>query len=77
MDLQPRQVIYQTQTYLASRLRAGICELCGKRHTQLQMHEIRSMKQLTGNDDWQRIMRDKRRKTLAVCPDCHRLIHSN
>lgn len=77
MDFQPRQVIFQCHTYMASRLRAGICELCGKRHEQLQMHEIRSMKLLTGNDEWQRIMRDKRRKTLAVCPDCHRLIHSN
>ena len=77
LDFQPRQVIFQCHTYMASRLRAGICELCGKRHEQLQMHEIRSMKLLTGNDEWQRIMRDKRRKTLAVCPDCHRLIHSN
>ena len=77
VDLQPRQVIYQNQSYMVSRLKAGVCELCGKEHTELQMHEIRSMKQLTGNDDWQRIMRDKRRKTLAVCPACHGLIHSS
>lgn len=77
VDLQPRQVIYQNQSYMVSRLKAGVCELCGQEHTELQMHEIRNMKQLTGNDDWQRIMRDKRRKTLAVCPACHGLIHSS
>lgn len=32
---------------------------------------------VTGHDDWQQIMRDKRRKTLAVCPACHGLIHSS
>lgn len=77
VDAQPRQVIYQSHGYMVSRLKAGICELCGREHTSLQMHEIRNMKLLTGNDDWQRIMRDKRRKTLAVCPDCHSLIHSS
>lgn len=77
VDLQPRQVVYQNQTYMVSRLKAGICELCGQEHTELQMHEIRNMKQLTGHDDWQQIMRDKRRKTLAVCPACHGLIHSS
>lgn len=77
VDLQPRQVVYQNQTYMVSRLKAGICELCGQEHTELQMHEIRNMKQLTGHDAWQQIMRDKRRKTLAVCPACHGLIHSS
>ena len=77
VDLQPRQVVYQNQTYMVSRLKAGVCELCGQEHTEQQMHEIRNMKQLTGHDDWQQIMRDKRRKTLAVCPACHGLIHSS
>lgn len=77
VDLQPRQVVYQNQSYMVSRLKAGVCELCGQEHTELQMHEIRNMKQLTGHDVWQQIMRDKRRKTLAVCPACHGLIHSS
>lgn len=77
VDLQPRQVVYQNQTYMVSRLKAGVCELCGQEHTELQMHQIRNMKQLTGRDAWQQIMRDKRRKTLAVCPACHGLIHSS
>ena len=77
VDLQPRQVVYQNQTYMVSRLKAGVCELCGQEHTELQMHQIRNMKQLTGHDAWQQIMRDKRRKTLAVCPACHGLIHSS
>lgn len=77
LDREPDGNKFRYRANLVQRLKANVCELCGKPCSELEMHEVRSMKLLTGNDDWQQKMRDRRRKTLAVCPDCHRLIHSS
>ena len=77
LDREPDGNKFRYQANLVRRLKTHVCELCGSPCEELEMHEIRSMKLLTGNEEWQQKMRDKRRKTLAVCPDCHRLIHSN
>ena len=77
LDREPDGNKFRYRANLVRRLKTHVCELCGSPCEELEMHEIRSMKLLTGNEEWQQKMRDKRRKTLAVCPDCHRLIHSN
>ena len=77
LDREPDGNKFRYRANLVQRLKANVCELCGKPCSELEMHEIRSMKLLTGDEAWQQRMRDRRRKTLAVCPDCHRLIHSN
>jgi hypothetical protein len=37
---------------------------------------IQSLKDLTGNRPWERVMLKMRRKTLIVCDECHRAMHS-
>ena len=54
---------------LVERLKKGICERCGKKGTLL-MHHVRKMSLLTEKTEAERKMRDMKRKTLVLCPDC-------
>lgn len=65
----------ETTTTLEKRLAAGVCELCGKTNTPLAMHHVNKVKNLKGKQQWEIVMIAKRRKTLAVCKDCHHKIH--
>ena len=64
---------------LVTRLRAGWCELCEQRG-QVEVHQIRRLADLAGNrqpqPEWAQLMARRRRKTLVVCPDCHKHIHT-
>jgi hypothetical protein len=62
---------------LIDRLKAGMCELCGKLHIEVYMHHVKKLKDLTGNSEWEKVMKKKRRKSLAACFDCHKLIHES
>ena len=64
-----------TRTTLEQRLAAKVCELCGKTNTPLEMHHVNKVKNLKGKQQWEIIMIAKKRKTLAVCKDCHHKIH--
>jgi len=64
-----------TATTLEKRLAAKVCELCGKTNTPLAMHHVNKVKNLKGKKHWEIVMIAKRRKTLAVCKDCHHKIH--
>lgn len=67
---------YNWKTTIRQKLNAGVCELCGKKYSDLlEVHVIRNLTEL-GNSDWESIMKAKRRKTLVVCQDCHKRIHS-
>ena len=59
------------------RLKASVCELCGKTDIEVYMHHVRKLKDLEGHSEWEELMRKKRRKSLAVCFDCHELIHES
>lgn len=75
-DVVFKRTNYNWKTTIRQRLNAGVCELCGKKHTDLlEVHVIRNLTEL-GNSDWEQAMKAKRRKTLVVCPDCHKKIHS-
>ena len=58
------------------RLKSGICELCGKIDLDICVHHVKKLKDLTGQSEWVKLMKKRRRKSLAVCTDCHKLIHS-
>jgi len=64
-----------TKTTLEKRLAAQVCELCGKTNTPLAMHHVNKVKTLKGKQQWEIVMIAKKRKTLAVCKDCHHKIH--
>jgi len=59
------------------RLKAGRCELCGKENIPVIMHHVRKLKDLKGNTEWENLMRTIHRKSLAVCSDCHDVIHES
>lgn len=68
---------YDKPNSLAIRLHTNKCELCGTDCDGLEMHQVRRLKDLNGEQEWERIMLQRRRKTLAVCPSCHIEIHNS
>ena len=76
-DILPRTIVYSGQNSLMERIKAEKCEFCGKENMPLQMHHVRKLKNLKGKEPWKQFMISRKRKTLAVCVECHRKIHSN
>lgn len=75
-DTLPQYVRYDVPNTLKSRLMTGKCELCGCESSQIRMHHVRKLKELKGANEWERLMLERRRKTLAVCPECHAKMHN-
>ncbi len=71
----PQYQKYDRFNSLKNRIKLGLCELCGKKSNDIALHQVAKMKDLTGNTAWELLMLERRRKTLAVCPDCHSKIH--
>ena len=67
---------YTSPNSNAARIKRGVCELCGQKTDDIRMHHVRRLKDLTGGNDWEMLMRKMRRKSLAVCKVCHEKIHS-
>lgn len=69
------------RTEVVTRLLAGNCELCEAEGVPIQMHHIRKLADIDQpgrrpKEPWEKIMAARRRKTLAVCAECHVLIHA-
>jgi len=67
-------------TELIKRLLANECESCGSRE-YVEIHHIRKLADLNqkGRKEkprWVKLMAARRRKTLAVCRECHDAIHA-
>ena len=77
VNVLPRYVDKFKMREQVKRLKAGLCELCGKENTDVYMHHVKKLKDLHGNTEWEMLMKKKRRKSLAVCFDCHDLIHES
>lgn len=67
---------YVKSNTLKQRVERHTCELCHKDCRELEIHLVKKLKDLKGQTEWERLMKQKRRKTLVVCPECHKLIHS-
>lgn len=67
---------YAKTNTLKQRVERHTCELCQKDCRNLEIHQVKKLKDLKGDAGWILLMRKKRRKTLVVCPECHSLIHS-
>ena len=76
VSLLPQYQKYDRFNSLRNRIKFGLCELCGKKTSDIALHQVQKMKDLKGNSAWEILMLERRRKTLAVCPDCHGKIHS-
>ncbi|WP_317342098.1 reverse transcriptase domain-containing protein [Alistipes dispar] len=73
-DIEPYSIADVSRTNLTDRLKAEKCELCGATG-KLIMHHVRNLKDLKGKESWERLMSARKRKTIALCPSCHRLWH--
>lgn len=73
-DIEPYSIADVSRTNLTDRLKAEKCELC-RATGKLIMHHVRNLKDLKGKESWKRLMSARKRKTIALCPSCHRLRH--
>lgn len=66
-----------SRSELIRRLNARKCEYCETQHGPFEVHHIRKMKDVAkGKEPWQRLMMARRRKTLILCAQCHRQLHT-
>ena len=66
---------YSYDREVIRRFRNKHCELCGKHSMDIEIHQVPKLSALSGTSKWERLMLKIKRKTLMVCPDCHRAIH--
>lgn len=67
----------RTKTVFEQRLAAKVCELCGCTDAErYDIHHVHKVKDLKGKEFWEQVMIAKRRKTIVVCEECHKKIHS-
>ncbi len=76
VDLIPNTVRFSSKTSLMDRLSARQCELCGRTDVDIEIHHVRKLKDLKEKAYWERFMIARNRKTLALCKDCHTLLHA-
>ena len=72
----PQYQKYDKFNSLKNRVKYGLCELCGKKSDRIELHQVKRLKDLKGLAAWELLMLERRRRTLAVCPECHDNIHS-
>lgn len=72
----PEYSKYLKPNTLKQRVEKHTCELCGRECRNPEIHQVKKLKDLKGNAEWVCAMRLRRRKTLVVCPECHKKIHS-
>lgn len=70
VDTLPQYQKYDKPNSLARRLRAGVCEKCQAQTDEIHMHHVRRLKDLTGANEFEVLMLNKRRKSLALCTTC-------
>lgn len=80
VDALPTGKVFSIKSQLIDRLMNDTCELCGSSEN-IEMHHVKKLKDLESNDrkekpEWMKRMMAMRRKTLAVCLECHTNIHS-
>ena len=61
---------------LIKRLQANRCEWCGAENVPLEIHHIRKLKDLSDRKQWEIAMIGRKRKTMALCIDCHDKLHA-
>lgn len=69
------QTMYVPYPSLVERLKDGRCELCGK-EGKVVMHHVRTLTKLKGNNEWEKLMLKRHRKTLVVCENCNSMIQN-
>ncbi len=76
VDSLPNTNVFGGRTSLIQRILANTCEHCGKETEQIEVHHVRKLKDLKGKKAWEKFMIARRRKTLALCKQCHVDLHA-
>lgn len=63
-------------TSLIQRLQGCQCEWCGATGVEIEIHHVKKLKDLSGRAEWERHMIARRRKTMALCHNCHVKLHA-
>lgn len=61
---------------LLKRLNANKCEWCEAENVSIEIHHVRKLKDLKGRKQWEIAMIGRKRKTMALCVDCHKKLHA-
>ena len=77
VDVLPQHKRYERPNTLAARLKAGVCEFCDVKTEEIHMHHVKRLKDLTGKSEFELLMMKRRRKSLALCPECFDLAHKS
>ncbi len=75
VDQLPNLIKHYARTSLIDRLKAEKCEYCGS-PSELRMHHVRKIKDLTGKTPIERFIIARKRKTVAICHECHKKLHA-
>ena len=75
-DIIARVVENYGRNSLIKRLQANKCEWCGLENVPIEVHHVRKLKDLSGKKKWEIAMIARKRKTLALCIDCHDKLHA-
>jgi len=75
VDIHPNTRFMQGRTEITKRIQARKCEYCGREGGYFEVHHIRKLKDLKGEEHWKQVMAAMRRKTLVLCVVCHQLLH--
>lgn len=68
--------IFSSRNSTVSRLLAETCEECGAQNVPLEIHHVRKLKDLKGKKLWEQKMIARKRKTMALCKNCHVALHA-
>jgi group II intron reverse transcriptase/maturase len=75
-DIVGRAYENRRYTSLIDRLKGNVCEVCGAETPDIEIHHVRRLKDLKGRAEWERHMIARKRKTLALCHNCHVKLHA-
>ena len=71
VDIMPKYRGRIKPNSLAGRLKSGKCEMCGASPVKVYMHHVQRLKDLNADNEFDGLMLQKRRKSLALCPKCY------
>lgn len=71
VDIMPKYRGRIKPNSLAGRLKSGKCEMCGTSPVKVYMHHVQRLKDLNADNEFDGLMLQKRRKSLALCLKCY------
>ena len=70
----PKGILKMKKPTFAVRMKHNMCEWCGQTDTDVLVHQVRSLKDLKCENEWERFMKHINRKTLVVCKACFKIM---